>query len=1027
MQENKILNPFPGIRSFEPEEDFIFFGRETQISEIIKLLLDTHFVAVIGSSGCGKSSLVRAGVIPSLLKDKNYPDLNLAMIRPGNRALENLSTALFSGFREKSISLEGIKSAAELYDYLGKSPDALMHLFQENPALKDQKWLIFIDQFEELFRFEHSGDNKKNEHTEAFIRLLLKSISQSDLPVYFLLSMRSDFIDHCSTYEGLIEHINQGHYLVPNMLDEEKKRAIIKPIEAFDAKISDKLVDTLLADLSNEPDHLPVLQHALMRTWDYWQKNKIGGELIDIKHYEAIGTMDEALSIHGEEIYAEMISREDKLITEKIFKALTDLSSGNKGTRRPTALKEIAALSGASVEQVRIIIDKFRAQGRTFLMPGYKKAIKEDSIIDISHESLMRVWKRLRQWVVEETASAQLYLRLANSARLYQEGKSGLLVNPELELALKWREENHPNAIWAARYDPAFNRAIEFLNYSKDEFDREVNRKEKKQKKELRRARFFAVFLGFASLVSLLFLIISLNMRIQAQASEKKALEKEKLALEESKKAEEQRKEAILQSKIAEQQQEISEQQKLITEEQKEFAVEQQNIALQQKQIALRQKLKAEKQEGIALNQKKIAEEQKEYALSQKQIAEKERKKAQSSEQNALRLRKLAVARSVAIQASELSKSVEGNLPAMLAINAWALNQSNQGRENDPDIYKALLDVDPVNNAYRMHDDAVRKVLCSSDGKYLFSCGDDAKVFMTDLSKGQNKLFSTGGQAKSALRSLALTRNSRFLAAANNKGEIFIWDINEPGKAFRIINGHSDVIYDMAFTNDQKKLISAGGDGKLLLWDFQSAAQAKTIYSGDARILALSTFENKVYFSDDQGVVRSLLLGDDVPESKMIIKRNNAVTALDLSPDGSYLGLGTNNGVLVVVDLQSGNISELIGHSSGITSLQFSPDNKQIASSAYDGSIRIWDYKNTDAQPLIISKHDAWVYAVDYDPAGDYIYSASADKTLGKWPARSELVARQICKEIDTDLSKEQWNKYFGTDIEKENACSKLK
>ncbi|MDO8896209.1 MAG: hypothetical protein Q7V19_01065, partial [Bacteroidales bacterium] len=148
-------------------------------------------------------------------------------------------------------------------------------------------------------------------------------------------------------------------------------------------------------------------------------------------------------------------------------------------------------------------------------MPSAHITLTKDSTIDISHESIMRVWLRLKKWVEEEGESAQLYMRLSKSAELYQEGKTGLWVNPELQLALQWKVQTRPNITWASRYDPAFDRAMTFLDYSKKQQELELSKKEKQQSRNLKRARNSAIILGVASLISILFLIVSLNLRFK--------------------------------------------------------------------------------------------------------------------------------------------------------------------------------------------------------------------------------------------------------------------------------------------------------------------------------------------------------------------------------------------------------------------------------------------------------------------------------------------------------------------------------
>src|SRR6185436_1108254 len=188
-------------------------------------------------------------------------------------------------------------------------------------------------QLEELFRFKQS---RKTGHDEAvaFVKLLLEATRQRDLPIYVSVTMRSDFIGECMEFTGLPEMVNQGLCLVDRMLREELRSAITGPVAVGGATIAPRLVSRLLNDVGDDPDQLPILQHALMRTWERWSEDRASGEPLDLQHYEAIGTLHEALSRHAEEAWAELDERGREL-AERLFKALTDKRTDGWGIRRP--------------------------------------------------------------------------------------------------------------------------------------------------------------------------------------------------------------------------------------------------------------------------------------------------------------------------------------------------------------------------------------------------------------------------------------------------------------------------------------------------------------------------------------------------------------------------------------------------------------------------------------------------------------------------------------------------------------------
>jgi len=1022
------VNPFPGIRSYEIYEDELFFGRELQVRELIDKLSGTRFLTIVGSSGCGKSSLIKAGLIPALIKNKTHKissDWDLTIFRPGDNPMGNLAQALArDGQSVESIAL-----------VLRSGPDGLIRVLKEQRKANDHAFLLIVDQFEELFRYKNTRTSvASNTEASTFVELLLYAINQTALPVFIVQSMRTDFLDDCTEFRGLSEVINQGYYLVPRMNMEERRLAITGPIQFKGARISEDLVERLLNDVGDDPDQLPIMQHALMRTWDYWTLNRIGDQPIGMEHYSAIGTMNEALSVHLEEIYNELKDYKSKFIAEKLFKALTDVSKESRGTRRPTKLNEICTLAEAREAEVIRVIDNFRETGRAFLMPSRQFSLQGDSTIDISHESIMRVWTRLRKWVEEESQSAQLYLRLSKSSELFQAGKSGLWVNPELQLALQWKEQNKPNSTWAMRYDPAFDRAMTFLEYSKKQNELEISKKENQQKRNLKRARSFAFILGIASVISILFLIISLDLRFKAEASRKQAMEKEKQAIFEQKKTEEQRKEAILQKKISEQQQQIAEQQKIITEQQRQYAVKQQGIAQFQTVMAIEQKQKAVEARQEALIARDEAEEQRKEAISQKVIADKERIKAEESEKNTQRLRLLSIARSMAIQASQLSGSMKSDLPAILAVQAYRFNAENGGDKNDPDIYNALSSIVNDQIILRAHDDGVRSMVLTPDGKTLFSCGDDGKVVLWKITQpGVQPIFlNTANRGIEGIRSLGLTNDTRYLVAGTVSGKVLIWKMNNWTAAPVILNGHSSVVNSLVVHPTRKLFATAGSDGKVILWNYEYDDFRKSILD------SLNTKVSAIAFSPDgkylaiggaNGLLKITEVSADGNAPIILLPSGNGILSLTFNPKGKEMAAGFSDGVIRIWN--SGNFSlppaEIIGrHSSGVTSLAFSFNGQLLASASFDRTLNFGGFNSNDEKPISIEKNELWVYDVLFTPDNLKVISCSADKTIRLFPTECSTMADQLKLSLKRNMTAEEWNSYVSPDIPYEKSLNHL-
>lgn len=264
----KLQNPFPGLRPFRPEESHLFFGRENQVTEVLDKLLKTRFVGIIGTSGIGKSSFMYCGVLPTLLGDFStefHSKWKIHTCRPGEDPIKNLAHSLAS--EESDDEMSEIEKE-NIYATLCESSNGLIKVMDEKNKQEQANHLIFIDQFEELFRFKYKDKLASNDtlldETAAFIELLTTSLQQKEVPFYIIITMRSDFIGDCSQYPKLTDVINESQFLIPQMTREEKRLAIAGPINVMDAKIEDRIVEDILNEIGESADSLPVMQLSLI-------------------------------------------------------------------------------------------------------------------------------------------------------------------------------------------------------------------------------------------------------------------------------------------------------------------------------------------------------------------------------------------------------------------------------------------------------------------------------------------------------------------------------------------------------------------------------------------------------------------------------------------------------------------------------------------------------------------------------------------------------------------------------------------
>jgi len=504
MSEPKF-NPYVGLRPFQADENLLFFGRDRQTLELLQRLHHHRFVAVVGGSGSGKSSLIRAGLIPALKGGYLVEDSSkwvIATMKPGQSPIYNLAETVLRQIDAKSSK----KDISELIKNLKRErATAIIKAIAPLRKEKNANFFLLIDQFEELFRFSMDRRDSKGK-TDAidFVNLILDLSNQKNIPFYVVLTMRSDFIGDCAQFRNLPEAMNKSQYLVPRITRQQLKKIIEGPARLYGGKVNPALTTRLINDLAKVKDELPLVQHALMRMWDHDGSQGNSGEL-NFEDYEQIGGVKNALSMHADEAYHRMDSSE-ATIAKEMFQALTAIDENGRKIRRPLLLSDLKKLTGHNDEELNAIIDNFIKDKRSFLIVE-NVGEDGDKVIDISHESLIRQWNRLNYWVDEENDAASHYLQLAEATQLHRNRKKDHLTGSELAVALNWRDTFKPTSVWANRYKNGFDACMTYLNESKAEHDR-IQKVERNRKK--RQLFLISAVLALVSVFAV-FAVISRN------------------------------------------------------------------------------------------------------------------------------------------------------------------------------------------------------------------------------------------------------------------------------------------------------------------------------------------------------------------------------------------------------------------------------------------------------------------------------------------------------------------------------------
>lgn len=486
--------PFPGLRPYGFADHKLFFGREEQSYALYRLLDRSGFVAVVGSSGSGKSSLVLAGLRPLLEEesaDKGGRTWRWVDLHPGDAPLRRLADALLSlaDTGEDPVG-RAIRDALRdrIVFALQRSSFGLNDALQEIEGLTGKTLVLVVDQFEEIFRYASSAtgqpgdqreESRRQEEVAHFVQLLLELSRGGARGAHVIITMRSDFIGDCARFHGLPEAVSGTQFLVPSLTRDQREEAIRRPIAAAGATIEPVLVERLMNDSSDEPDPLPVLQHCMLRLWEHAGHARslapgdpMGARHLGLDDYRDIGGIAGALSRHADEVLASLAGCE--LVVEQVFRALSEIDKTGRATRRALRFNQLVAETGASEEQVRRVVDRFREDDCSFLVPS-RSAVPElasDTRIDVGHEALLRRWERISGeagqpalddpnrggWLKVEEYSGRLYRALL--ALVETAGAGGRVTLPldQVEERWAWWNRRPRTEAWAERYGGGFAR-----------------------------------------------------------------------------------------------------------------------------------------------------------------------------------------------------------------------------------------------------------------------------------------------------------------------------------------------------------------------------------------------------------------------------------------------------------------------------------------------------------------------------------------------------------------------------------------
>ena len=951
--------PYVGLRPFTENESLLFFGREPQVRELLaKLERRQRFTAVLGASGSGKSSLVRAGLIPALHRgalhapagsDASPPcRWNICTFQPGDAPLANLANALSEDPRWAD-NREHAAALSSLAAMLGTSPLALAELYrQKADAFEGQSLLLVVDQFEEIFRYRQRNPDE----ADSFVALLLRSASEA-LPIYVVITMRSDFLGNCVTFHGFPEAINSGIYLTPRLAVEQIKSVIVSPLTLAGGSIDPVLANRMLNALSGD-DELPILQHALLCMWQ--RASSQGRSEIDADDFNAIcaprqdslgtaegGTgpsLSNAIDNHASAIHASL-SAARRRIARQVLLSLVERHEG-RDVRRPQTLHELRQLlPGSEHDDLHAVLDAFRAESAGFVLPRAGRAIGDDDLIDISHESLFRQWQLFRDWLDEEDLDVSELREWQRRATRWEKEGGDLLDDNDRRRAERWRtrvqSRAHPET-WATRYEGpgAYALVDAYIQGSLEWHIKAAERAQalQRQAEEARTARLEA------------------EAELQHAAAERAEGERAR-AVKDRQQAEDYAQRISRRSHIA-----IGG---------CAIAVVAALIAAWLGWQANAAKEEAEQSKNDANYASYHAKQSKIQAIAAKEEAQKRALENRVSE--------------LAIKAEELGR-YNPDQSLRLALAVHQLDKPEANAKADGILRSANADY-AYSHVLRGHKGHVWNAQFSPDGKTAITAGNDDTARLWSVAGGQ-KLHELKGHT-APIRSARFSPDGKTAITASDDKTARLWNVAS-SQPLHVLTGHTAPVRSARFSPDGKTAITASDDNTARLWEVDSGNPSHVLRGHESPVLSAHfSPDGKTAITINKNDTARLWNVDNGQLLHTLQGHKRSVLSAQISPDGKTAITTSKDQTARLWNVDSGHLRhELKGHQDWVLSAQFSPDRKTVLTASDDKTVRLWDV-NSGELLHILQGHEGSVLDAQFSPDGKTVLTASDDRTVRLW------------------------------------------
>ncbi len=949
-----VACPYPGLRAFEFEDAALFFGRESQIDSVLARLAKVRFVAVVGPSGSGKSSFVRAGLLARAGEQptRGRARPRVALVTPGAHPVDELALSVSEATGEALTAAD-----------LREDPDRLVRIARRS---RDASLIVAVDQFEELFTLCTSESERR-----CFVDALVAAWRDPASPAAVIVALRADFYGRVAAYPELAAAVVAHQALIGPLGEADLRRAIEQPAARTGLVLQPGLTETILEDLAGEPGALPLLSHALLETWK--RRRRL---MLTVSGYHEAGGVRGAIAqtaertLHG-------LSAADQVTARSIFLRLTDIRDSAEPTRRRVDRAELAAHPQAAKSQERVF---------GLLADARLVTIDERSVM-VAHESLIRHWPRLRGWVDADREGLLVHRRFGDAAREWDalnREPSALYRGARLASAEEWAAE-HPDEV--SRLEREFLEASQAAAHG-----RYV-----KARRRARRLRTLATGLAGLSVAIAVLAIWALGQRGDAQRQSTQATG---LALASAS-------ESLVGSRPDVALVLAFEAYRASPRPETRSSVLSALTAARDPGVVgiLHGHGHADLVMSVAVSGRTLATASADRTIRMWDVHARRpdgpplaghtgtvvsvafspdgRMLASASEDRTVRLWDVRTR-------EQVGKPLAGHAGAVLNVSFSPDGRRLASTGEDRSI--RLWDVRAHKQLGRPltgHAASAVRVTFSPDGRTLASGGGDALRLWDVRTHEQLGARRRPTVPPGGVVDVEFSPDGRTLAYARADRTVGLWDLRAARELGRLA-GHADAILGVAFSPDGRRIASSSADKTVRLWDVRGRKQAGEPLRGHTDVvgpLAFTPDGHLLVSTSADRTVRLWTVGGHRSPGARLRGHEGSVASVAISPDGRTLASGSADGTVRLWDVRTRKQlgAPLAGHGGPVTSVTFSADGRTLASTGEDGTIRLWDARTHQQLGEPLRGHDGAVRAAAFSRDGRMLASGGADRTVRLW------------------------------------------